>query len=285
MGDLAIHPYDVAMLVVLGLTGLFGLWKGMAWQVASISSLVLSFVVAGRCSPVVAPYLSKSEPWNHVLAMLILFLATSFAVWTVFRLVAGLIDRVKLKSFDRQIGALFGLLKGGLYCVVITFFAVTLSETLRQQVLQSRSGYYITVAIDKVEPALPEEVHAVIGKYLDTLDRKLEGAPPVETPQVPGFQLGSSGGEERPEESIPQAAPTEPFSGQVGLDRLDRELGRAQEAVRQTGRSLDVLQQRYHRGRDHLDAARGEFYDTLEAIPKRVGDLRSDFERPPPHPR
>ena len=37
------------------------------------------------------------------------------------------IDRLKLKEFDRQIGAIFGLAKGVLWCAVITFFTVTLS--------------------------------------------------------------------------------------------------------------------------------------------------------------
>jgi hypothetical protein len=70
----------------------------------------------------------------------LLYVATALAIWLLFRLVSGAIDRVKLKEFDRQLGVVFGLAKGILYCVIITFFAVTLSETARQTVLQSRSG-------------------------------------------------------------------------------------------------------------------------------------------------
>ena len=57
------------------------------------------------------------------------------AIWLVFRLVSGLIDRVRLKEFDRQMGALFGAAKGVLLCVAITFFAVTLSTQARTAVL------------------------------------------------------------------------------------------------------------------------------------------------------
>ena len=70
--------------------------------------------------------------------MLVLYVVTAGAIWLLFRLVSGIIDRLKLKEFDRQLGALFGLAKGVLYCVIITFFAVTLSEPARQAVLQSR---------------------------------------------------------------------------------------------------------------------------------------------------
>ena len=56
----------------------------------------------------------------------------------VFRLVSRLIDRVKLKDFDRQFGALLGLAKGSLLCMLITFFSVTLlGEQKRAAIVQS----------------------------------------------------------------------------------------------------------------------------------------------------
>jgi membrane protein required for colicin V production len=172
------------MLAVLAVTTLFGLWKGMAWQLASLASLVLSCFVAMHLSGPLAPYISEREPWNRFIAMLVLYLATSLAVWLAFRLVAGAIDRVRLKEFDRQMGAMFGLAKGCLLCVVITFFAVTLSETVRQAVLKSRSGKYIAVAIQKAAPVMPEEVRDVLGKYIDELDHKLDPDTPPDSPPL-----------------------------------------------------------------------------------------------------
>ena len=55
--------------------------------------------------------------------MLVLYVVTSLAIWLLFRLVSGFIDRLRLKEFDRQLGGVFGAIKGGLWCVVITFFA------------------------------------------------------------------------------------------------------------------------------------------------------------------
>ena len=87
-----VHPYDWLMLIILVLTTVFGAWKGMAWQVASLASLVLSFAVALRFSPLVAPMFGENAPWNRFLAMLVLYLATGAVIWLLFRLVAGLID-------------------------------------------------------------------------------------------------------------------------------------------------------------------------------------------------
>ena len=181
MGSSSIPMYDVVMLVVLGLATVFGLWKGMAWQVASLGSLVASFVVAVRLSGPVAPYISAHEPWNRFLAILVLYLLTSAGIWLAFRLVAGIIDRIKLKAFDHQVGAVFGFFKGVLYCLVITFFAVSLSEPMRQAVLRSYSGRTIARLIRETSPILPPELHKVLGVYLDELDRKL--APAVMAPE------------------------------------------------------------------------------------------------------
>ncbi len=183
------------MLLVLALATMFGAWKGMAWQVASISSLVLSAVVAVRGAAWLAPRMgTEHEAWNRFLAMLALFLLTSLAIWIVFRMVAGLIDRVQLKEFDRQIGALFGLVKGALLCVVITFFAVSLSESTRQMVLGSRSGYYISEGLRRATPFLPPEVREHLGTYIDRLLEELS-RPPAEMPSdLPGASVRPSRG-------------------------------------------------------------------------------------------
>ena len=182
MESFPIQGYDLLMLVILVLATLFGAWRGMAWQIASLASLVVSYVVAMRFSGTVAPYISSSEPWNRFLAILILFLVTSLAIWIIFRMVAGAIDRVKLKEFDRQMGALFGLFKGIVFCLLITFFAVTLSEGSRQAVLNSHSGKFTARLLQKAGPAMPEEVRDKLGKYIDQFERKLDPKTPPEIP-------------------------------------------------------------------------------------------------------
>jgi membrane protein required for colicin V production len=176
------QPYDIFMLIVLVGAAVFGAWKGMAWQLASIGSVLLSTIVALRFSHFLAPSLSTEEPWNQFLAMGILFAGTSLGVWIAFRFVAKIIDRVKLKEFDRQMGALFGVAKGVLYCLVLTFFAVTLSEGTRQRVLDSRSGYYAAVLVQKGTPMMPEKVRSALGKYIQQLD---EGLTPEPHPASP----------------------------------------------------------------------------------------------------
>jgi membrane protein required for colicin V production len=167
------QPYDIAMLVVLAAATVFGVYKGMAWQVASLASVVVSTIVAVHSSDAIASYFPGEKPWNRFLAMLVLYVVTSAAIWIIFRLVSNVIDRVKLQEFDRQLGATIGLGKGILFCVVITFFAVTLSESSRKLVLESRSGDWIARGIRNANPILPEDIRTYLGKYIDELDERL----------------------------------------------------------------------------------------------------------------
>lgn len=168
------QAYDIFMIAVLTIATVFGAMKGLAWQIASLTSIVASYFVSLRFSERVAPLFHAQAPWNRFLAMLVLYVLSSLAVWLLFRVVAGAIDRVKLKDFDRQIGALFGAVKGVLLCVAITFFAVTLSANAREAVLKSKSGTYIAKLLDKADGVMPAELHEVLDPYMDKLERGLD---------------------------------------------------------------------------------------------------------------
>ncbi|HTQ40281.1 MAG TPA: CvpA family protein [Pirellulales bacterium] len=177
--------YDIAMLSVLGLATLMGLWKGMAWQLASLGSLVLSYFLALRFSYQLAPVFGSSAPWNRFVAMLVIYLATSVVVWLLFRMVARFLDRIKLRDFDHQVGALFGFVKGVLLCLAITFFALGLSDTLRDHILATQSGHYMALFLNKADAIMPPEIHRVLDPYMDKLQERLDPREPFQPNNLP----------------------------------------------------------------------------------------------------
>jgi membrane protein required for colicin V production len=247
--------YDIIMLVVLFGTALFGFWKGMAWQIASLASVVLSAVVAIHVSPRVAPFFGETAPRNRFWAMLVLYVVTALAVWLIFRVVAGWIDRVKLKEFDHQLGALFGLAKGALWCIIITFALVTLSESARQAILPTYSGRYIAVAINRAKPVLPDEVTDYVGKYIKELDQKLDPNTPPDTRSGQPL-LGSDG---------------------AGLNDLGRSvLGDIKQGFDNSGDRVQgglegKLNDLQGQAKSALDAARREAQGKIDTLPK-LGD-------------
>lgn len=164
-----LHVYDLFMIVVILVATLFGAWKGMAWQIASITSLVASYWVAVRFSPSLAPHLGAEAPWNKFLAMLIIYLLTSASIWVLFNMISSMIERVKLQEFDQQVGALFGAFKGVVICVAITFFAVSLSQPARETILHTYSGKYTIQALHFADAAMPEEFNRLVRPYLDEI--------------------------------------------------------------------------------------------------------------------
>jgi membrane protein required for colicin V production len=168
------QTYDLMMLLVLVATTLFGYWKGMAWQIASLASLVVSYFAALRFSAQLAPTFGETAPLNRFVAMLVIYIVTSFVIWTLFRLVSGAIDKVKLETFDSQMGALVGAAKGVLLCIAITFFAVTLLPPAQgEAIVNSQSGRYIVAILDKSHSVFPPEIHQIIDPYVNKVEQRL----------------------------------------------------------------------------------------------------------------
>jgi len=194
------QPYDILMLIVLALAVAWGAWKGLAWQIASLASIALSYFVALQFRGRLAGIITAAPPWNVFLSMLILFLGTGLIVWVGFNLVSELIERVKLKEFDRQLGALFGAAKGVLLCVLITLFSVALlSDNQRQAICNSRSGYYIALLLDRADMVIPHELHGVLEPYLEQFDRSVPhehigGNHAGSSPELPPGSFPTAGG-------------------------------------------------------------------------------------------
>ena len=72
--------------------------------------------------------------------------------------------------FDRHLGALLGLIKGAMFSMFLTFFLVTLSHSARESIINSESGYVAAVAIDRLDPVIPGDLHALLEPYLRRMD-------------------------------------------------------------------------------------------------------------------
>ena len=187
--------YDIVMLVVLVGATLFGAIKGFAWQLAAIASILVSYLVAYHFREPFSQSIDAEPPWDRFLAMLILYVGTSLVIWVAFRMLSRTIDRLKLREFDRQIGAMFGLAKGMLYCTLITLFAVTLlGDSVRERIVRSKSGRYIARVLDRSESVIPPEIHEVVQPYLERFDERFEGGGSDGERAEPWMAEGDDGG-------------------------------------------------------------------------------------------
>lgn len=182
--------YDIVMLIIFLGAVWFGFRKGLAWQVASLLSIVLSYFVAVNFRNPVAALISAQEPWNQFAAMLILFLGTSLIVWTVFASFSRSIKKMNLGGFDRQAGAILGAFKGAILCMLATVFAVSLFQPTRDMVHNSKAGHYVVSGIRQFARFTPDELAPYLDHHIERFDQTI-GQTPAKKPL---FQTDTSSG-------------------------------------------------------------------------------------------
>ncbi|MEZ6124118.1 MAG: CvpA family protein [Planctomycetaceae bacterium] len=161
--------YDFVILAILIYTTWSGAQKGLVTQLAWIAALILCFKFADKLAPAIEPRINVEQPLRHWIAMFILYVGFSLGSFMVARILNSWLENAKFKDFDRHLGGMLGLLKGVVVAMVITFFAVTLSESLKATVLQSKTGHAACAILDNVEPLTPDYFHEYLVKYREEL--------------------------------------------------------------------------------------------------------------------
>jgi len=178
MADMPV--YDILILILVGWLTLRGAMKGMVSQLASIAAVIASFWAAVRFGPVLRPIMEstfKAEPpWDNVLAITVAFVGASIAVMFLKSIVTKIVSAIRMNKFDRLCGALFGFLKGVLIGMILTFFAVMLSEQTRDWATQSRSGKILVRLIQRTQTLLPEDVSTLIETNLEGFQKQIDSS-------------------------------------------------------------------------------------------------------------
>jgi len=208
--------YDLLTLVILMFAMFRGAMKGIVWQLATIAALLMCFFFSGSLSYIVAPFIRVEPPLDHWIAMFVLYLGFSFVSFGVARVLHEWIEQMKFEALDRHLGALLGLFKGGVFSLFLTFFLVTLSHHARESIINSESGYVAAVVIDRLDPVIPGDLHALLEPYIERLD-----APDIER-QHRDEQYARDGERRRDGGELRDPFDGEPTDRGVRDDRLER---------------------------------------------------------------
>ncbi len=214
--------YDAAMLGVVVAGMIWGAIRGITWQVASIASLVLGYVVAVPTSAQLAPRFPGDPVVARGLALLVTYACVSGGVFLAAWMVRETLRRLRFEAFDRHLGMILGGLEGALLGVVATVFVVSLSPRSRDPILTSPTGS----VLHATQGILPAEIR-------DHLTPVWEGGGDALVTGDPTFP-------ETPEN--PDAAQPSALEGLI--EREGAKAGRAmaegfQQRVEQAGRSYE----------------------------------------------
>lgn len=118
--------FDYAVLVVIGLSIILGLWRGVVSEILALAAWVVAFIVARSQGGVVAPLLAQqiAEPGLRLAAGYgLVFLGVLLLFWVGRLLISLLLKAVGLGLLDRLLGAAFGVVRG----VLVVLLAVMLA--------------------------------------------------------------------------------------------------------------------------------------------------------------
>lgn len=154
----------IFIAVLLG-SMLLGAWRGLVYEVLSLMGWVVAFMVARTWAQEVAVWLPL-DGWDmqlrYAAAFVLLIVGALFAWGVISWLSKQLIEAVGLRPVDRTLGALFGVLRGGLLLLVL---ALVIQYTPMNKALwwqESTLAPWLTAALSFVLPALPQDW----GQYL-----------------------------------------------------------------------------------------------------------------------
>ena len=157
--------FDLVSAAMLLLSLLVGAWRGLVYEVLSVVSWVVAFLVAQWFAAPVAPFLPLGdvpEAVRHAAAFMLVFVLVIFALGLVSWLGKKMIEATGLRPVDRTLGALFGAGRAGVLLLAVAL--VVQSTTLQQSDWWQTSlvAPWLSVGLQEVKPLLPQE----FGKYL-----------------------------------------------------------------------------------------------------------------------
>lgn len=153
---------DISILIVITLTTIRGIFKGIIQGAATILGIIASFFLASFYYKTLALWLTGFFP-NHKIVLLIfcfvlIFILGMFLVHLLAIITRGAIRLALLGWLDRLLGGLFGLIKGA----VLVFFLVTTLMLFYPQsspiVKDSRFFPSILTLTEKITFLIPDKI-------------------------------------------------------------------------------------------------------------------------------
>ncbi len=150
---------DVIVLMVLALSMVVGLVRGLAFELMSLAGWLVAFAASKRYATLAAPYVPVAAPDSisrHAVAFAAVFLAT-LLVWALLsRLLRLLVRATPLSVLDRLFGAVFGVLRAAVVLAAVVT-VVDMTPLARAGPWQrSTSIVWLHTLLDGLKPLLPD---------------------------------------------------------------------------------------------------------------------------------
>ena len=292
---------DLVVLAVLLYCAVKGASRGLLSQLAWVVALLLCFKFSGHIAPAIEPMIGVAPPLKQWIAMLLVYVGLCGVSFVAAGMLSSWMEKARVIDFDKHLGLVLGFVKGVVICMTGMFFAITMSEPMRQIVSKTYSGYAAAVILNNSQyliPLLPENTVATVRNVIDEFNRRLQpgtddlnGAIPADPDS---FGYDSFIGSDRKEDSgqgfdLSQLLPGSGNSSDLenrnsGGVVSDTAAPSLQDLLSQVPSQLrrELTQQAVDRLRDSSAAEKQRLMDQLSrTVPEGANSVLSDFFRNP----
>ena len=146
---------------IVGLSLLFGLWRGVVGEIIALVAWVLAIFAAVEFGALVGTsvFAGMSDPALRTLAGCVVIFIGVLVVMALFRmLVKRMVKALGLSVSDRILGMLFGLLRGVLVCMVLVGLGGMTSAPTQAWWRQAMLAAPLETAVLATKPWLPDDL-------------------------------------------------------------------------------------------------------------------------------
>lgn len=117
---------DIIVLVIVGISAVFGVWRGLVREVLALVAWVAAFLIANLLAPDAAKLLPRamaSEELRLLVSFVVVFIVALVGLSVLAILASKLVRIIGLGPADRAVGGFFGLARGLLLVMILVLLA------------------------------------------------------------------------------------------------------------------------------------------------------------------
>ncbi len=179
---------DLGALIVVLFNLLMGLIRGFVWQLVRLGALVAALCLARYGSADAAVWIHDTfpvgSPADRILAYFVIFFAVFLAGTLLAFLLRGVLATLRLRSFDRLLGALLGAVKGGAIVVVAVLLLSRLRgvPALQEELAASHAARLSAAVVERIDPLFPDTLWQELTSTFEETRERLRGDDPSPGP-------------------------------------------------------------------------------------------------------
>lgn len=285
-----LNNLDVIFLIIIGISALVGIARGMTKELLSIFGWILAaaalFYLVPLLNPFTEKYIASKMLSNLVTGMTVLIVFSIIWVLTVDKL-ASAIRSSKLSALDRIFGFVFGMARGAIIIILIALMFSTLipAETQKGAFAESKIYQQAAACVEPLKAMIPQ---SWIDSFKATSESLGFGKPAEEKAKDEDKskdEAKPAEGEEKSAESQEKTADKEKKSGlRNTLEFIDNNLDVLQQNGEELFNQLAQPKTSDEKAKESDDSAADGIVSDLDKILDVLEDVVTDEPMPEAKP-